>query len=121
MHNRFYLPNHLHILGIQYCPCQQKVGHHWANTDFRNLNQACSKENFITYFFDQVVNECTSHKVLSSIDGLFGDNQIHTCRHDDYKTALPHLGDVCLSRHALQTKELWSQVTAHHALCLPYL
>jgi hypothetical protein len=47
--------------------------------DFRDLNQACPKDNFPTPFIDQIINDCAGHKALwmvSFMDGFFGYNQI---------------------------------------------
>jgi hypothetical protein len=56
-------------------------------TDFRNLNNACPKDNFPTPFIDQVIDDCAGHEALSFMDGFSGYNQIQIHPADQYKTA----------------------------------
>jgi hypothetical protein len=44
--------------------------------DFRDLNKACSKDNFPTPFIDQIDNECVGFEVLYFMDGFSGYNKI---------------------------------------------
>jgi hypothetical protein len=61
----FYLPHRLHVMGFQPCTRQQKQGTIRVCTDFRDLNNACPKENFPTPFIDQVIDDCAGHEALS--------------------------------------------------------
>jgi hypothetical protein len=56
-------------------------------TDFRDLNNACPKDNFPTPFIDQIIDNCISHEALSFMDGFYGYNQIQIHPTDQYKTA----------------------------------
>jgi hypothetical protein len=56
-------------------------------TDFRDLNNACPKDNFPTPFIDQVIDDCAGHEALSFMDGFSGYNQIQIHPADQYKTA----------------------------------
>jgi hypothetical protein len=53
--------------------------------DFRDLNQACSKDNFPTLFISQIVNECACCEVFSFMDGFLGYNQIQIKLEDQHK------------------------------------
>ena len=45
-------------------------------TDFCDLNHACPKDNFLTPFIDQILDECAGSEVFSFMDGFSGYNQI---------------------------------------------
>jgi hypothetical protein len=68
-------------------PVDKKQGNIRVCTDFRDLNNACPKDNFPTPFIDQVIDECASHEALSFMDGFSGYNQIQIHPADQYKTA----------------------------------
>jgi hypothetical protein len=54
--------------------------------DFRDLNKACPKENFLTPFIDQIIDESAGRKVFSFMDGFLGYNQIQMKLEDQHKT-----------------------------------
>jgi hypothetical protein len=45
-------------------------------TNFCDLDHAYPKDNFPMPFIDQIIDDCTSHKALSFMDGFCGYNQI---------------------------------------------
>jgi hypothetical protein len=68
-------------------PVDKKQGTIRVCTDFRDLNNACPKDNFPTPFIDQVIDDCAGHEALSFMDGFSGYNQIQIHPADQYKTA----------------------------------
>jgi hypothetical protein len=60
--------------------------------DYRDINQACPKDNFPTPFVDQIVNDCTGSEIFSLMDGFFGYNQINILPADQHKTTFIFLG-----------------------------
>ena len=55
-------------------PVDKKKGAICICTDFRDLNRACTKDNFPTPFIDHILDECAGSKVFSFMDGFFGYN-----------------------------------------------
>jgi len=47
--------------------------------DYRDVNQACPKDNYPTPFIDQIIDECARCQIFSFIDGFSGYNQINIC------------------------------------------
>jgi hypothetical protein len=68
-------------------PVDKKQGTIHVCTDFRDLNNACPKDNFPTPFIDQIIDDCAGHEALSFMDGFSGYNQIQIHPADQYKTA----------------------------------
>ena len=57
-------------------PVDKKQGTIRVCTDFRDLNNACPKDNFPTPFIDQIIDDCAGHEALSFMDRFSGYNQI---------------------------------------------
>jgi hypothetical protein len=55
--------------------------------DYRDINQACPKDNFPTPFIDQIIDDCTGSEIFSLMDGFSGYNQINILPADQHKTA----------------------------------
>jgi len=55
--------------------------------DYRDVNQACPKDNYPTPFIDQIIDECTGCEIFSFMDGFFGYNKINSRPQDQSKTA----------------------------------
>ena len=55
--------------------------------DYRDVNQACPKDNYPTPFIDQIIDECAGCKIFSFMDGFSGYNQINIRPQDQSKTA----------------------------------
>jgi hypothetical protein len=68
-------------------PVDKKQGTIRVCTEFRDLNNACPKDNFPTPFIDQIIDDCVGHEALSFMDGFSGYNQIQIHPADQYKTA----------------------------------
>jgi hypothetical protein len=68
-------------------PVDKQQGTIRVCTDFRDLNNACPKDNFPTPFIDQIIDDCAGHEALSFMDGFSGYNQIQIHPTDQYKTA----------------------------------
>jgi hypothetical protein len=55
---------------------------------FQDLNKACPKDNFLTPFIDQILDECAGREVFYFMDGFLGYNQIQIKLEDQHKTAI---------------------------------
>lgn len=55
--------------------------------DYRDVNQACPKDNYPTPFIDQRIDECIGCEVFSFMDGFSKYNQINIRPQDQSKTA----------------------------------
>ena len=55
--------------------------------DYRDVNQACPKDNYPTPFIDQIIDECAGCEIFSFMDGFSGYNQINIRPQDQSKTA----------------------------------
>jgi hypothetical protein len=65
----------------------KKQGTIRACMDFHDINHACPKDNFLTPFIDQIIDDCVGHEALSFMDDFSGYNQIQIHPVDQYKTA----------------------------------
>ena len=45
--------------------------------DYRDVNQACPKDNYPTPFIDHIIDECVECEIFSFMDGFSGYNQIN--------------------------------------------
>lgn len=59
--------------------------------DYRDVNQACPKENYPTPFIDQIIDECARCEIFSFMDDFSDYNQINIRPQDQYKIAF-----ICL-------------------------
>ena len=55
--------------------------------DYRDINNACPKENYPTPFIDKIVDDCIGSEIFSLMDGFSGYNQINILHADQHKTA----------------------------------
>jgi hypothetical protein len=67
-------------------PIDKKGGSICVCVDYRDINKACSKDNFPTPFVDQIVDDCADSEIFSPMDGFFGYNQINIAPEDQHKT-----------------------------------
>lgn len=44
--------------------------------DYRDLNKACTKDNYPTPFIDHMIDDCVGCEFFSFMDGFFGYNKI---------------------------------------------
>jgi hypothetical protein len=68
-------------------PVDKKQGCIRICTNFRDLNNACPKDNFPMPFIDQIIDDYADHEALSFMDGFSDYNQIQIHPADQYKTA----------------------------------
>jgi hypothetical protein len=55
-------------------PVNKKQGTICVCMDFHDLNKACPKDNFLTPFIDQILDECAGSEVFYFMDGFSGYN-----------------------------------------------
>jgi len=55
----------------------KKQGTIRVHVNYRDVNQACPKENYPTPSIDQIIDECTGCEIFSFVDGFFRYNQIN--------------------------------------------
>ena len=70
-------------------PVPKKDGKVKICVDFRDLNKVSPKDDFPLLHIDILVNNTTSHALLSFIDGFLGYNQIKMAPKDMEKTSTP--------------------------------
>jgi hypothetical protein len=55
--------------------------------DYRDIYKASPKDNYLTPFVDQIVDDCAGSEIFSLMDGFSGYNQINILPADQHKTA----------------------------------
>jgi len=55
-------------------PMNKKQGTICVRMYFRDLNKACPKDNFMTTFIDQIIDECLGSEFFPFMDGFSGYN-----------------------------------------------
>ena len=68
-------------------PIKKKNGQIWCCVDFRNLNKACPKDEFLLPNMDLLIDSAAGHAMFSFMDGFSGYNQIFMSPKDAEKTA----------------------------------
>ena len=63
-------------------------------TYFHDLNRAYPKDNFLTPFINQILDECAGSEVVSFMDGFSGYNQIQIKPEDQHKTTFICSGKI---------------------------
>ena len=71
--------------------------------DFRDLNRATPKDEYPMPIADMLINDASGHKVISSLDGNAGYNQIFMAEEDTSKTAFICPGFVGLFEWIVMT------------------
>jgi hypothetical protein len=66
-------------------PVNKKQGTICVCMEFHDLNKSCPKDNFLTPFIDQILDECAGSEVFSFMDGFSGYNQIQIKPEDQHK------------------------------------
>ena len=72
----FIYPNPLIEWVSNIVPVNKKKGTIRVCIHFRDLNQACPKDNFPTPYIEQITDNCAGSVIISFMDGFFGYNQI---------------------------------------------
>ena len=73
-------------------PVDKKQGTIRICIEFRDLNKACSKDNYPMPFIDKIIDACARSEVFSFMDGFSGYNQIQIKPKDQHKNAFIVLG-----------------------------
>jgi hypothetical protein len=71
--------------------------------DFRNLNRATLKNEYLMPIADLLINSASGNKMISFLDGNVGYNQIFMAKEDVSKTVLCYLGFVGLFECVVMT------------------
>ena len=71
--------------------------------NFRDLNKATPKDEYLMPIADMLINEASGHCVISFLDGSAGYNQIFMAEEDVSKTAFRCPGFVCLFEWVVMT------------------
>jgi len=72
-------------------PVMKKQGMIRVCVNYRDVNQACPKDNYPTPFIERIIDECTRCEIFSFMDGFSRYNQINIYPQDQSKTAF-----ICL-------------------------
>jgi hypothetical protein len=84
-------------------PIQKKDGRWQVCVDFRNLNRATPKDEYLMPVAETLINTAVNHKILSFMDGNAGYNQIFMAPEDIHKTAFRVPGAVGLFEYVVMT------------------
>ena len=87
MHAGFIYPVPLTDWVLNIVPVMKKQGTIRVCVNYRDVNQACPKDNYPTPFIDQIIDECAGCEIFSFMDGFSGYNQINIRPQDQSKTA----------------------------------
>ena len=71
-------------------PVQKKNGQLWICVDFKDLNNACPKDDFPLPIIELLVDATTGFGALSFMDGFLGYNQIKMNPEDEELTAVSY-------------------------------
>ena len=67
-------------------PVMKKQGTIRVCVDYRDVNNACPKDNYPTPFIDQIIDDCAGCEIYLFMDGFSGYNQINIRPDDQHKT-----------------------------------
>jgi len=87
-------------------PVQKKDGRWRVCVDFRDLNRATPKDEYLMPVAETLINATAGHKMLSFMDGNAGYNQIFMALEDISKTAFKVPGAVGLFEYLVMPFEL---------------
>jgi hypothetical protein len=87
-------------------PVQKKDGRWRVCVDFRDLNRATPKDEYLMPVAEMLINAAAGHKMLSFMDGNAGYNQIFMAPEDIHKTAFRAPGAVGLFEYMVMTSGL---------------
>jgi hypothetical protein len=82
----FIYPIHLTQWVSNPVPIDKIQGTIHVCTDFHDLNKVCPKDNYLTPFIDQIIDECAGYEAFSFMDGFSGYNQNQIKPEDQHKT-----------------------------------
>jgi hypothetical protein len=78
----------------------------WKCVDFRNLDRATPKDEYLMPIADLLIDSASGNKVISFLDGNAGYNQIFMAKEDVCKTTFRYLGFVGLFEWVVMTSGL---------------
>ncbi|KAL0317325.1 UNVERIFIED_CONTAM: Retrovirus-related Pol polyprotein from transposon [Sesamum angustifolium] len=78
-----------------FVPVRKKNGQIQVCVDFRDLNNACPKDDFLLPIAELMIDATTGHEALSFMDGSFGYNQIRMAPADEELTAFRTPKGIC--------------------------
>jgi hypothetical protein len=84
-------------------PVQKKDGRWRVCVDFRDLNRATPKDEYLMPVAETLINAAAGHKMLSFMDGNAGYNQIFMAPEDIHKIAFRVPGAVGLFEYVVMT------------------
>jgi hypothetical protein len=84
-------------------PVQKKDGRWRVCMDFRDLNRATPKDEYLMPVVETLINAAAGHKILSFMDGNASYNQIFMAPEDINKTAFRVPGAVGLFEYVVMT------------------
>jgi hypothetical protein len=85
-------------------PVEKKnTGKLWICVDFRNLNRATLKNEYLMPVADLLIDSASGNKLISFLDGNAGYNQIFMAKEDVSKTVFHCLGFVGLFEWVVMT------------------
>ena len=84
-------------------PVQKKDSRWRVCMDFRDLNRATPKDEYLMPIAETLINAATGHKMMSFMDGNAGYNQIFMAPEDVHKTAFRVPGAVGLFEYLIMT------------------
>jgi hypothetical protein len=94
-------------------PVQKKDGRWWVCVDFRDLNRATPKDEYLMPVAEMLINAATGKKILSFVDGNAGYNQIFMAPEDIHKTAFWVPGAMGLFEYVVMTFGLKNACTMY--------
>jgi hypothetical protein len=98
-------------------PVQKKNGRWRVCVDFRDLNRATPKDEYLMPVTETLINMAAGHKILSFMDGSASYNQIFMAPKDIHKTAFRVPGAVGLFENVVMTFGLKNAgATYQHAM-----
>jgi hypothetical protein len=95
-------------------PVEKKnTGKIWICVDFRNLNQATPKDEYLMPIADLLLDSASGNKVISFLDGNAGYNQIFMVKEDVSKTTFRYPGFIGLFEWVVMTFGLKNAVAIY--------
>jgi hypothetical protein len=82
---------------------KKNMGKIWICVDFRNLNRATPKDEYLMPFADLLVDSASGNKMISLLDANAGYNQIFMAKEDVSKTVFRCSGFIGLFESVIMT------------------
>jgi hypothetical protein len=82
---------------------KKNTGKIWICVDFRNLNRASPKDDYLKPIADLLIDSASGNKMISFLDGNAGYNQIFMAKKDVSKTVFRYLRFISLFEWVVMT------------------